>query len=348
MVQRAKQVSVKKIIKLICLTSLTILPFQFAISDPIKATRYEVKEQDTVLGIAQKLLPDPNAWPKVFFSHNETDATLHPGDVLEVIENDDKITVTKLNTESVRLSPAIRSEAVGRAIPTIPMPIIGPFLSKSRILPEEELKRAAKIIGFEGERFSVGRGSRLFVRGITSDQSLEYDVFLPGKTLQDPANNAILGIEAQIIGQARLEKQGDTSIFYLSKSFKEVDLGSYLLPSEKNTVNANFLLHYPEQQPTGHILSVLDGITQVGQYSIVTVSGGQDVGRQPGDLLAVCKQSTQIPISLRHELPAGTQYPKVKIGSVLIFRVFDKASYALVTEAKDFITVKDEIVAGVH
>lgn len=349
MVRRVNAGVVNKITNMICLSALLCLLSQSALSDPIKVTRYEVKAQDTVLGIAQKLLPDPGEWPKVFLANNEAEAVLHPGDVLEKVEGADKTTITKLSMETTRLLPTVRSTGMDKAIPVIPMPVLSPFLNKSRILPESALQHAAKIIGFEGEHFSVGQGSYLFVQGVMTDQPIEYDVFIPGKTLKDPHHSkAILGVEAQIIGHARLEKRGEPSIFYLSKSLKEVSLGDYLLPSEKRAVEANFLLHYPENPAEGRILSILDGIEQVGQYSIVAISGGNDFGRQPGDLLAICKPSTQVPSRLRHELPASTQYPKTQVGAVLVFQVFDKASYALVTEAKDFIAVQDEITSWTH
>lgn len=348
MVQKTIQGKMQQIARWICLSVFTLFVFESAIAEPIKATRYQVKEQDTVFGVAQKLLADPALWPKVFLPKNDAEAVLYPGDVLEVVENADQITISKLEVQSIQLSPTVRAESIEDAIPAIPMPMISPFLNKSRILPDTELQQAAKIIGFDGEHFSVGQGSYLFVQGITADQPIEYDVFIPGKTLHDPKTHGTLGVEAQIIGHARLEKRGDPSIFYLTKSFKEVALGSYLLPSEKKVVDANFLLRYPEKQAEGRILSVLEGIEQVGQYSIVTINGGKDLGRQTGDILAICKQSTKVPIRLRHEIPAGTQYPKVQVGTALVFRVFDKASYALVTEAKDFITVQDEIMAWTH
>ncbi len=348
MVHKARQGKVKQIAHLICLSIIMLLPCQLAIGDTIKAKRYQVKEQDTVFGVAQKLLADPALWPKVFLPQNDAEAVLYPGDVLEVVESADQITISKLALQSVQLTPTVRAESIESAIPAIPMPVISPFLNKSRILPEADLQQAAKIIGFEGEHFSVGQGSYLFVQGITADQPIEYDVFIPGKILQDPQSRGTLGVEAQIIGHARLEKRGEPSIFYLTKSFKEVALGSYLLPSEKKAVDANFLLRYPEKQAEGRILSVLEGIEQVGQYSIVTINGGKDFGRQAGDILAICKPSTKVPVRLRHEIPADTQYPKVQVGTALVFRVFDKASYALVTESKDFITVQDEIMAWTH
>jgi len=96
-------------------------------------------------------------------------------------------------------------------------------------------------------------------------------------------------------------------------------------------------------------MSVIDGTQLIGQYQIVVINRGKRHGVDAGDVLAVDKAGAVVPDRERSSGWFGTSFaPKVKLpnergGTILVFKSFDRVSYALVVGASTALHVNDVV-----
>ncbi|OAD22194.1 Peptidoglycan-binding LysM, partial [Candidatus Thiomargarita nelsonii] len=79
----------------------------------------------------------------------------------------------------------------------------------------------------------------------------------------------------------------------------------------------------------------------IGQYQVVIINKGLEDGIEIGHLLAVNKNSRQIIDRTVSEDEVTLQ--KQRAGTLLVYRVFDRISYALVMTSRLPISVFDQV-----
>jgi hypothetical protein len=85
---------------------------------------------------------------------------------------------------------------------------------------------------------------------------------------------------------------------------------------------------------------VLDGVSRVGAYQIVTLNRGARHGLEPGHVLSVWQAGERV----RTGFGGGrVQLPDEYAGYLMIFRTFDDLSYGLIMQASNEIRVLDRV-----
>jgi hypothetical protein len=145
------------------------------------------------------------------------------------------------------------------------------------------------------------------------------------------------------VGDAQLEQAGDPATLLLTRSAEEIRIGDRLLPFEPEPIRIQFQPHAPKAFVRGHIISVLGGVSQIGQYSVVAIDKGITDGLEAGHVLQIWQQGPTV------RDVAGSRYgetvvlPEQKAGLLMVFRPFERVSYALVMQATRFLHVLDSV-----
>jgi len=106
-----------------------------------------------------------------------------------------------------------------------------------------------------------------------------------------------------------------------------------LIPTEEGVAVQNFYPHAPASDLKGHIIGVVDGVSQIGQYNVVVVDIGLKDGVEVGHVFMVSHAGETV----RDVIAGGDSevtLPNEEAGTLMIFRTFDRVSYGLVMEAK--------------
>jgi hypothetical protein len=320
--------------------------------NPRHPQSYTVQRGDTLWDIAAMFLRDPWYWPEIWQINPqiENPHLIYPGDVLSLAYLSDGRPVINVERGPFaggggveRLSPRIREQPLEEAISTIPYETLAAFLSRPSVLDKDQRRKAPYIVAQrEGLLGSAGRD--VYARGTDAPVGSVFSVVAVGDELRDPDNKDVVGYQGIYVGQGRVDRNGDPSTVHVLDSTREAAIGDLLLEQE-NVTPFNFLPRAPEQQVEGRIMSVIDGVSLIGQYQVVVINRGANNGLEPGHVLRVYKTGRTI----RDEVPGhGVFHEKVRLpdepaGTMMVFRTFDRISYALVMEATDAIAVLDTV-----
>lgn len=258
---------------------------------------YTVQKGDTLWGIAGRFLTRPWQWPEIWESNPQiADPNLiYPGDVVALTYKDGKpmlgiagngMSDSARAIRDVKLSPAIRETRHDQAIAPIPLDAIQQFLSRPRVVTEDELGGAAYIVGSQDEHLAFGLGNRVYVRAMGEPVTNKFTIFRQGTVYRDPDTQQILGYEAEHIGDALAERFGDPATVHIVRANKEVMKGDRLLPQSLDET-PEFVPHAPNASVDAKIISVLNGVSQVGQHQVVVLNRGGADGLEPGHVLAI-------------------------------------------------------------
>jgi hypothetical protein len=308
--------------------------------------RYVVVKGDTLWDISDRFLEKPWLWPEIWYVNPQVENPhlIYPGDVLTLVYRDGKPQIrARRGKGTYKLSPRIRTERLDKAIPTIPIDAIQQFLTQPLVVEKDTMENAPYVVSSADEHLIVGAGDRAYVRGIDADQGTRYHVYRPGDAYIDPDTGEILGYEALYLGQGNAERFGDPSTLRLTRTTREINIGDRVMPATQEDVHAYFMPHAPENDVEGRIISVVDGVSQIGQYQVVVINRGEREGIDVGTVFAVSQAGTVIPDQVSKERNASVRLPDERAGLLMVFRTFDKVSFGLVMKATSALHVGDKI-----
>jgi hypothetical protein len=377
--------SIISLILLLTLALGTFAATTTADLQPNAPDRYTVVPGDTLWGIATRFLRDPWRWPELWRmnqSQLRNPHRIYPGDVLVLDRSGSRVT---MRLDSSRVGPRARIEPRdGDAIHAIPPSAIEPFLSKPLVVSEQELRAAPEIVATQEDRVILGAGNVAYVRGLKGGPGTRWQIFRRGDRLVDPDTKELLGYIALYLGEAEMVRPGgggEVSTVELTKAVQEVYRGDRLLPLPPDKPMFGYVPHAPQNKVSGRIISTYGGLYETGPLSIVTLSRGTRDGLEVGHVLALYRDlksarfyertaplfgrsgptgndnripyvppevasrdsplfATEPPIK-----PDDFRLPTERYGLIMVFRVFERASYALVMQASRPVAITD-IVAN--
>jgi len=262
---------------------------------PDHPTEYVVQPGDTLWDIAGRFLRAPWRWREVW-AENPAIANpqrIYPGDRLRVTYRDGQPRVEVVGgPRTVRLQPRVRVAELDQAIPTIPINAIAPFLSRPVVGVAEQLERAPYVVGFPDGRAVAAAGDTVFVRGLAGVPGARYDILRPGPTYRDYETGEPLGQEAIHVATARFERPGDPATLTIVRAALETGIGDRLRPAVAEEPLGDFLPQPAPPTLRGHLIAVLGGVAQIGQYQVVALDRGSQDGVASGMVFTVYRGGT--------------------------------------------------------
>jgi hypothetical protein len=306
--------------------------------------RYTVVRGDTLWDIAGRFLLTPWRWPEIWHVNPQiaNPHLIYPGDVLELVYIDGKPQL-QLRRGELKLSPTARATPWDGAIPTIPIDAIGPFLTRPYVLEPDQLADAPYVVAFANEHILGGAGNSAYVRRIDQPQPDKFEIVRPGGPYRDAETGEILGYEALYIGSSQLRRTGDPATLFINSSELETVIGDRVIPAGEERATASFTPHAPETPVEGAIISVLNGVSQIGQFNVVVLDRGARDGLKPGTVLRVDQRGELIRDVVTRDSRDTVQLPDEEAGLLMVFRTFDRVSFGLVMHATRVMHVNDKV-----
>lgn len=326
--------------------------------NPDHPEQYVVARGDTLWGISGRFLQKPSQWPEIWHVNQQikNPHLIFPGDIItfSVVDGQPRLSLARGDsadssyadnsyTRDNKLYPRIRETEIQHAIELIPSDKIAQFLTSPRIVSANELDQAPYVIDFAGEHLIAGAGDRIYVRAIPNPDSLAYTIYRPGDTFVSPESAEILGYEAVFVANTTLQAAGDPATLYITQTKSEIRMGDRVMSHQDGEFTLNYFPKAPEVDIKGNIISVLDGVTQIGRYNVVAIDKGKIDGLKIGHVLDIYKRGNIVRDIYSPIKNDAVKLPDEIAGSLMVFRTFDRLSYALVMEASQAIHVLDRV-----
>ena len=344
---------------------------------------YTVKSGDTLWAISTLFLKSAWRWPELWgmnLAEIKNPHRIYPGQILYLERKDGRATLSTVpssasgaggaadSVATVHLSPRTRYEAMGNgALPTLKFHLLEPYLAEPMVVDENTMQTAARIVATQEDRVLLSQGDRAYARGPAnaalmddvSQKQQAYRVFREATPLKDPVTGEVLGYEAQYIGKALLarseatgqsqDKDGksrtDTipATIDITAAKEEMRVGDRLLPEPPRQL-FNYVPHAPQARTDARIVSVYgNAVVNAAQNQVVAINRGTRDGMENGHVLAILKDGARL-IDKTDEARTELKLPDERNGLLMVFRTFDRLSYALIVEITDSVRVGDRLV----
>ena len=344
---------------------------------PNAPEQYVVQRGDTLWGIAGLYLRRPWHWPQLWGMNLQTIANPHliyPGQTL-TLERQGGFARLRTSAqgaagalETVRISPRTRSESLrDTALPTLKAHLIEPFLVEPLVVEAITLEQAPRIVATVDERVLMTTGDRAYARGPGADplraepgQPRIYRIVRQAVPLKDPLTQEVLGYEALYVGKAELVRgesteetangKGGVASEYVPATLdilsakEEIRAGDRLLP-EPARAFMNYTPHAPQTEIDARVVSLYGSaaVANAAQNQVIVLNLGEQDGLQSGHVLSLLTQGERIKDTTDPSRPT-IKLPSERNGMAIVFRTFERVSYALILDVRNTVRVGDRLV----
>lgn len=342
---------------------------------------YTVKKGDTLWAISGLFLKSPWRWPELWgmnLQEIRNPHLIYPGQELYLDKSNGRarlrfgrapapgtetmVPVDPNPVGTVRLSPRTRITQLGEApIPTLAPNLTEPFLSDAIIVEPAEVNAAPRIVAAQEGRVMLSRGDRAYVRGLPPPGVAQryYRIFRNATPLKDPRTGEILAYEAQLVGRAEVMRpettreqaaSGDTPVtdivpgtIDILDAKEEMRVGDRLLPEPPREFST-YVPRSPGVGVDGRVVSVYGSAVKfAAQNQVVVINHGSRDGLVRGDVLAILKEGERL-VDRTDPAKPTIQLPDERNGLLMVFRTFDRVSYALILQITDGVKVGDRLI----
>jgi len=355
-----------------------------AVADVLKIKKdapkqYVVKKGDTLWDISGIYLDEPWLWPELWQMNPQIDNPhlIYPGDALALIYDADGNPRLVINKGYRKLSPQGRITPKGRnAITTLPLEMIKPYISYEQAMNSDDIKGKPYILGANENTKTQTLGHILYAKGDLQVHKA-HAIYHKGDPYTD-LTGEVLATRASYVGIARAfragdEKNGVPSSLRVESVKREIQQGDFLMPAmEGQMLPAYFDIHRPLEPVTGNIIASPREVREFSTMDVVVLNLGSEQNIEAGHVLDLERQSPTV-----IDGPRGPRYPedsskyekllsdvsqlfgdesdeesttwtmpKEKVGELIVFKVYDKVSYALITKNQHPIRIGD--IAVIH
>ncbi|SJM93656.1 LysM peptidoglycan-binding domain-containing protein [Crenothrix polyspora] len=348
--------------------------------NPDHPNQYTVVEGDTLWAISGRFLQRPSQWPKLWHDNSQihNPHLIYPGDTLyltvvngrpqlsfsqnslqdqsnqnnlgasvddgDCLQHEDISTGRTNYARAVdKLSPCMHITDMKQAINIIAIDEIDQFLTSPRVVSATELKNAPYIIDFGGEHLIASTDNTVYVRGLVQPKTMTYTIYRPGEPYIRPGTQEILGYEAKYIGNASLKEEGNPATLTITKANSEIRIGDRIMANIEENVSLNYFPRPPDSKINASIINVLGGVSQIGRYNVVVIDKGSNDGVLPGYELDIYKNGRVTRDAYSTIKNDEVKLPDEFAGTLMVFRPFERLSYALVMKATQSIHVLDKV-----
>ena len=346
---------------------------------PDAPDNYLIKSGDTLWAISGLFLKSPWRWPELWgmnMSEIRNPHRIYPGQRLVLDRSNGRARLRLASdaaagnapTETIRVSPRTRVEVLqGGALPTLKTHLIEPFLAEPVIVDERGLQAAPRIVAAPEGRVLLTRGDRAYARGEADTPLMdrpgkqqEFRVFRNATPLKDPVSGEVLGYEAQYVGKAVLVrsegsqksvgKDGkETAVAVpatidITSAKEEMRVGDRLVPEPEREL-VTYTPRAPASNLEARIVSVYgSAVVNAAQNQVVVINRGARDGVERGHVMAILKDGERLTDKTDAQRTA-LKLPDERNGLLMVFKTFDRLSYALVLDITDGVRVGDRLVS---
>jgi hypothetical protein len=329
---------------------------------------YLVKKGDTLWDISAIFLKQPWLWPKLWRMNPEINNPhlIYPGDTLSLVYDQQGQPMLVKGKTELKWSPKIRTSLKDlTAVSTLALNVIAPYIKYEHIFNPEQIDELPYVLGSDEGYKSSLEHFKLYIKG---DLQLghSYAIYEKGDPVIDPETELTIGYYAKLAGTGKAIRAGDITnkipaTLLVESSNREIRSGYLVLPvNENQMLPAFYQMQAAHDSVRGKIIKVSSGVREFGKLEVVMINQGRADKLMQGDVLSIKRKSASVvetedgPVyatdtsrwnRLATAEDSDYQMPEENIGKMMVFKVYDKVSMALVLRTQKSLRLQDIVTA---
>ena len=379
MLKKNRQVSmIKKIVITVIFFLLpNIVVAQEILLQQNAPSKYVVKKGDTLWDISGIFLKEPWLWPKLWRLNPsvENPHLIYPGDELRLVYDehgqpmlvkDDVAQEAPKGKSAYKWSPRARTQLKDpNPITSLPLNVVAPFVKYNTILSVQDIDEAPYVLGSdEGYRSNVD-GRKTYINGdLVIGKS--YAIYKKGREIVDSETSTVIAYHATLVGTGKALRSGnqadkEPATLFIEGATREIRPKDIVKPvNEGQLLPSLFTMQSPNSDVSGSIIETSTGLREFGKFEVVYLNRGADHALKQGDILTVQRLSPGIIetekgpeyvedasrwVKLSSDTSLAYKMPTETIGQMMVFKVFDHISMAIILNSEKPLKLKDTFIA---
>ena len=314
--------------------------------------QYVVQQGDTLWDISNLFLEKPWLWPELWRTNTQimNPHLIYPGDVLTLQWQNGQpvITINRPDKRQINLSPNVTTTTKSGAIPLLSWTTIAPYINNDVIMSEQDYERLPHLLGNSTGDIRFVSEDIVLARAIGRSKD-QYTIVRKQNTIVDRFGNDI-GVQVRHVADGSLTEvqPQDEWLVKVSESNYEAKRGDRLFAAENAELVDMRLVPATDRQK-GEVVGNLHQRSLLGKHDVVIIDlGSREI--EPGTVLGLYMKGPTIfdgekpqydeeSHALRGAFDDGNTIiqPALKIGEVVVFKTFEKASYAMILRASELV-----------
>jgi len=334
-----------RMIALVLLLLALLVPCSALAAEQDEPTVYIVKKGDTLWGLSERFIRDPYYWPNMWSKNSQITNPhfIYPGQMVRVFS--DHLEFVPKGGEAV----AQKAQAPAPAGVFKDVAEEKTFLVRGSegFLMEKNITPAGYVVGGHHDRIVLGEDDIVFTDIGTNNGAKagdKFSVFRKDASVSHPLTSEIMGYKMVPLGTLQLtdvEQRASRAI--ITKSYKEISPGSYLMPYRSGKRH-EISLKMPTRELKGYIIESYSGTTIIAAGDIVYIDLGRSQGVEPGNMLYVVRDVT---IDQRYVQGRIDRLPQELLGALVVLETGQSTASALVVKSIDAIYKGDKLVSRI-
>lgn len=335
-------------LKLLLLALALLLPCLAVAADQEEPTIYVIKQGDTLWGLSERFIKDPNYWPSMWSKNSQitNPHLIYPGQKVRVFPD----RLEFVPKEETRAEKKVALAPIAAAATTDSLDVIAKertytVQGSEGFILETAARPSGTILGLHGNRNIAGDDDIVYTdigkeRGVRGGE--KFSVYRQDGNVSHPISNEILGIKITPLGVIQLtDLEKSTSRAIITRTTQEITPGSYLLPT-RNDKRREISLKMATRDLRGYIVDSYSGSSVIATGDIVYIDLGSNHGAEPGNMLYVVRDVT---IDGSYSTGYTEKLPQELLGALVILETGKKTATAIVVKSIDAIYRGDRIIS---
>ncbi len=333
-------------IRLLLLLALLVMPSIVLAAEQDEPTIYVIKQGDTLWGLSERFIKDPNYWPNMWSKNGQVTNPhfIYPGQKVRIFPDRLEF-VPKEQAAAVPAQKSAPAAAVAEALQEVAAEKTYTLFGTEGFLAEKGFKPYGLLIGSQHDRIVSGVDDIVYTdigTELNAGSGDKFSIFRKDVAVKHPINGEEMGYKIIPLGTLQLtdvEKKSSRAI--ITKSFKEISPGAYLLPY-KESRRREIALKNTGRDLKGYIIESYSGGTVIAAGDIVYIDLGASQGAEVGNMLYIVRDVT---IDQRYVEGRIDKLPQELLGALVILETGKKTATALVVKSIDTIYKGDRLVS---
>jgi len=336
-------------IRILLLLVFLVLPSMLRASGEEEPTIYVIKQGDTLWGLSERFIKDPNYWPNMWSKNSliTNPHYIYPGQKVRVFpDRMEFVPVEQTPAAPAQASvPAASSAAAAEDLQEVAAEKTYTLYGYEGFLADDGFKPFGMLVGSPNKRLLTGFDDIVYTdigADLKAKPGDKFLIYRKDVAVKHPVSKEEMGFKYVPLGTLQLtDVEANSSRAIITKSSMEISPGAYLLPY-KEIRRHEISLKNTGIDLKGYIMESLNGVNVIATGDIVYIDLGASQDAAVGNMLYVVRD---VVIDQRKVLGKSDQTFQELLGAIVILEVRERTSTALVVKSIDAIYKGDRVVS---